>query len=616
MDQCDICEMKRVNQLASGAAAAPPATKAVKKLINLTDVDDDYLDLIHSTSASGQANKNVVAVDQQQQQLAQQHRVGARRDRPPIVSLVDEFSDEAPDSENRVPESVGDTIDGNGRRDSSSSSSTSSSLVMRPLNPEWKCKKCTLINQGTVSACVVCGGSRLKSIGPDDDKTLRRGEFWPCPQCTLKNSLSRTICSACKCAKPSLMMVLPISSTAAAMATAPSVAAKGNNKNNELMRGSNHGESNAITANKLQPPGAQSQLQQQRGLRSPSPRNVGPGAGGGAIPKRHSTGAVLGTVKTWQCPACTFENPLASVVCEICSSNRGLVVNKQQQGSSAGKQQASGTNHQQLQLVRSSTTFQQQQHQISFSIPQLLTDTLNASSSISGRIGGVLGGGGGMSSSKTDSSLARAAAGFYSNSNNNSSSSSTDAASQLESKLMTTIREMEESDARNQFESILAYCLDNQELFVDDSFPPAPKSLYYNASQPLSSNGGSGGGGGGVPTAGDQNPVVQWRRPQEINCDDGSVGPWKVFRSTPLPSDICQGVLGNCWLLSALAVLAEREDLVKEVMITKEMCPYGAYQVRLCKDGKWTTVLVDDLLPCDKKGHLVYSQVSGKGVNY
>lgn len=55
--------------------------------------------------------------------------------------------------------------------------------------------------------------------------------------------------------------------------------------------------------------------------------------------QRHSTGAVLpktnnatnrhsssGTtiLKIWQCPACTYENSSASVVCEICQSPRGL----------------------------------------------------------------------------------------------------------------------------------------------------------------------------------------------------------------------------------------------------------------------------------------------------
>ena len=99
--------------------------------------------------------------------------------------------------------------------------------------------------------------------------------------------------------------------------------------------------------------------------RSPSPNKHA----GGAIPKRHSTGAVLtrvgsghashgssshssikeaaanttseqkttsrhnnvssssssganASVKMWHCPACTYENSAASVVCEICSSHR------------------------------------------------------------------------------------------------------------------------------------------------------------------------------------------------------------------------------------------------------------------------------------------------------
>jgi calpain-15 len=379
---------------------------------------------------------------------------------------------------------------------------------------DWACKKCTLVNSGTATVCVVCGGSKLKSTSGVEDMTLRKGEFWSCSACTLKNSLGTNICVACKAIRHIPNVTKPpnfrpyTSSSPSSTPTTPAAASK------PIER-------------------AQLLVPATRVNRSPSPRHDR----SGAIPKRHSTGAMIPTSstaalsrsgsghgshssskqstvqqapqaagtasKTWQCPACTFENPAASVVCDICSSHR-----------------------------------------------RALNEVISNL-----RIEDV----------------------------------------KRESRLMENLRQQEESEALAKWENIIQYCKENNELFVDDSFPPAAKSLYYNPN---------------CTTNTESNPVVQWRRPHEINCDGGSF-PWAVFR-TPLPSDICQGVLGNCWLLSALAVLAEREDLVKEVLVTKETCPQGAYQVRLCKDGRWTTVLIDDLLPCDKRGHLVYSQAKRK----
>ncbi|XP_069129465.1 calpain-15-like [Argopecten irradians] len=160
-----------------------------------------------------------------------------------------------------------------------------------------------------------------------------------------------------------------------------------------------------------------------------------------------------------------------------------------------------------------------------------------------------------------------------------------------QSTLMDDIRKTEESDAMELWQHITFFCRQQKEPFVDDSFPPADVSLYFDPATPFTTS------------------PVNWCRPYDITADQAGEDAirWAVYR-TPMPDDISQGLLGNCWFLSALAVLAERPELVENIILTKEYCPQGAYQVRLCKDGNWQIVLIDDLLPCDQRNRLVFSQ--------
>ncbi|CAG5134330.1 unnamed protein product [Candidula unifasciata] len=164
-----------------------------------------------------------------------------------------------------------------------------------------------------------------------------------------------------------------------------------------------------------------------------------------------------------------------------------------------------------------------------------------------------------------------------------------------ESSLIEEIRIIEEREANDLCQQIIHHCKANKEPFVDDQFPPAQKSLFRN------------------PDTGFIEKSIQWLRPHEIvtNLFEERRLPWVVYR-TPMPEDIKQGILGNCWFLSALAVLAERRELVEHIVLTNKICPEGVYQVRLCKDGLWRTVLIDDLLPCHPNRTLVFSKAMRK----
>jgi calpain-15 len=71
------------------------------------------------------------------------------------------------------------------------------------------------------------------------------------------------------------------------------------------------------------------------------------------------------------------------------------------------------------------------------------------------------------------------------------------------------------------------------------------------------------------------------------------------------------GVLGDEWFLSAAALLAERPALIERLFLTKEMNTAGIYKLRLCKNGEWVTVTVDDFIPCYPDGEPIFAKCHG-----
>lgn len=67
------------------------------------------------------------------------------------------------------------------------------------------------------------------------------------------------------------------------------------------------------------------------------------------------------------------------------------------------------------------------------------------------------------------------------------------------------------------------------------------------------------------------------------------------------PKDIHQGGVGDCWFISAAAVVAERQDLISRIfskhLFQTNIPDNGRLDLQLCIHGKWTNIEVDTLLP-------------------
>lgn len=133
------------------------------------------------------------------------------------------------------------------------------------------------------------------------------------------------------------------------------------------------------------------------------------------------------------------------------------------------------------------------------------------------------------------------------------------------------------------------------DVWCDADFPATAASLFCEADAPWA----------GHP---DPNGGVRWLRPHEIAAAAGAPPP-ALFVDASASTDVVQGLLGDCWLLSAIAVVALRPELLKHIFAyaAVEGGRAGCLTLQLWRSGRWEKVRVDDRLPCGSDGRLLYA---------